>query len=364
MNISLRKSSLLLLAGVAAFLIAACGDSGPENGGASGEGFERVINVETRMLKAEPFVERLRLTGTTAANRDVIVAAEEAGVIREVLVDKGAMVRTGQPLARIDDRILRAEAERARAQAALATETWERRRRLFEEDRVGSELAYLEARYQAEQATAAFQALQERLDRTVVRAPIAGILEERSVEVGSMVSPGAEVGRIVEIDPIKITAGVPERFAPVVRPGAETTITFDILPGESFTRPIQYVASTVNPRNRTFLIELLLPNPGNRIKPEMIAGLEVVLGLRQDAVVVPQEALVRVEEGFVAYVVEGEGPGARARVRPVRTGPVQRNAVLIEEGLAPGDRLVVVGQKQLAEGDRVQVVRDRQGPNR
>jgi membrane fusion protein, multidrug efflux system len=358
-----RKACRFLLAAIASLLLAACGGGNDEAPPAE-DRFERVINVETLVLQATPFVERLRLTGTIMALRDVTVAAEEAGVIREVLVEKGTAVRAGQPLVRIDDRLLRAETERARAQAALATETWERRRRLFEEDRVGSELAYLEARYQAEQATAVLKSLEERLSRTTVLAPISGLLEDRLVEVGSMVAPGAAVARIVQIDPIKITAGVPERYAARIRPGSEAAITFDVLPGESFSRAIEYVGATVDPRNRTFPIELTLPNPGSRFKPEMIANLEVVLDTRTEAVVVPQEALVRVQEGFIAFVVEDEGTMARVSSRPVIPGPAQRNFVVIEQGLAPGDRLVVVGQKQLAAGDRVQVVREHQGGGR
>jgi membrane fusion protein, multidrug efflux system len=346
----------------ALLLIAGC--RGADEAPPAEERFARSINVETLVIRETPFTERLRLTGTTAAHRDVTVAAEESGVVRETMAEKGTAVKAGQPLIRIDDRVLRAETERARAQAALAAETWERRRRLYEEDRVGSELAYLEARSQAEQTAALLKSLEERLNRTTVRAPITGLLEDRPVEVGSLVAPGAPVARIVQIDPVKVTAGVPERHAPRIRPGGEVDITFDVLPGENFSRPIEYVGSTVDPRNRTFTIEITIPNPRERIKPEMIANLEVVLGARAAAIVVPQEALVRVEEGFIAFVVEDEGATAQVSARLVTLGPAQRNLVVIEQGLSPGDRLVVVGQRQLAAGDRVQVVREHQGENK
>ena len=105
--------------------------------------------------------------------------------------------------------------------ADLAKETWDRRKRLFEEDQVGSELAYLEAKYASEQATANLNVLEERLARTTIRAPIDGILDSREIEVGNMVAPGTPVARIVDNNPVKITAGVPERYAADVRTGAE-----------------------------------------------------------------------------------------------------------------------------------------------
>ncbi|MGD2069169.1 MAG: efflux RND transporter periplasmic adaptor subunit [Gemmatimonadota bacterium] len=349
---------VLVLAGTAC-VIAGCG--GTEADGAEGplvgdEGFARVVNVETEALAPRRFVEVIRLTGTVEANRDVTVSAEESGVVRELFVEKGSSVRPEQPIAKIDDRILRSQVDQAEAQAALAEETWQRRKRLYEEDGIGSELAYLEARYGAEQAKANLQTLRERLERTVVRAPIGGVLDDRMVEVGTMVNPGAPVARIVDLDPVKITAGVPERYATDVGRGAAATVTFDVLDDQLFEGSISFVGAAVNPRNRTFPVELTLPNPGRAIKPEMVANVEVTRRELQQALVVPQEALVRVEDGYVVFVVEEQAGAPVARMRPVTLGPSQRDEVVVTEGLEAGDRLVVVGQKQVAEGDRVRLV--------
>ena len=347
-----------LVAGVAA------GCSGDANAGdapAEAEVPVRVINVEVRPVTAQPFTEVIRLTGVVEANRDVVVSAEEMGVVRELMVDRGARVAEGDPLVRMEDRSLSAQVEQARAQASLARETWDRRKRLWEEDQVGSELAYLEARYASEQAAAALESLEERQARMTIRAPFAGVVEERNVELGSMVSPGTPVARIVSLNPVKIVSGVPERFSADVDRGARTTVTFDIFPGESYTGQIAFVGATVDPGNRTFPVELTLPNPGNRFKPEMVANVELVRGEMEAAIVVPQDALVRVEEGFVVFVVEGEGSQAVARSQPVEVAGSQRNQVVIREGLEVGDRLVVLGQQQVANGDRVNVVAVRDG---
>lgn len=362
MNVYLRDARKLL--GLALLMtIAACNGSveaGDTLSAAAEEpAFERVINVVVQELAPADFLEEIALTGTVQAARDVTVSAEESGVVRELMVARGAAVRAGEPILRIDDAVLRPQVERARAEATLAREQWERRRRLFEEDQVGSELAYLEARLTAEQAAAQLQVLEERLARTVVRAPFDGVIEERLVEVGSMVAPGAPVARVLQLNPLKITAGVPERYATDVRAGAGVRVAFDVIPGQTFDATVGFVGSAVNPSNRTFPVELTLPNAGGVVKPEMIANLSLVRRSLQGALVVPQEAVVRVSDGHALYVVRQEGDHEVVEARRVTLGPSQRNLVAIAGGVEAGERVVVVGQQQVAHGDRVRIVEAR-----
>jgi membrane fusion protein (multidrug efflux system) len=334
-------------------------------GGGQAEGSEeeseytRVLNVEVATVGITSFTEIIRLTGTVQADKDVVISAEESGVIREITVDKGSWVQAGQAIFRMDDELLKAQVEQAQAMSSLAREVWERRKRLYEEDQVGSELAYLEAKYAAEQATANLNLLEARLARTVIRAPIDGILDSREVEVGTMVGPGTPVARIVDNNPVRITGGVPERYATDVQAGAQVTVIFDVLPDEPFVGRISYVGAVVNPRNRTFPVELRLSNPGGLIKPEMVANVEVVRQTWEEAMVVPQEALIRVEAGYIVFVVENEGGVDLVGSRSVELGPAQQNEVVILSGIEAGDRLIVVGQQSVAAGDRVNVVRGR-----
>jgi len=337
-----------------------CGGAQAENTQEDEEaGYTRVLNVEVASVELSSFVEIIRVTGTVLADQDVTISAEESGVVREILVDKGNRVQAGDAIFRLDDELLSAQVDQARAMAKLAQETWERRKRLYEEDQVGSELIYLEAKYAAEQTAANLRLLEERLDRTVIRAPISGVLDSREIEVGTMVGVGTPVARIVDTNPVKISGGVPERYATDVRPGAGATVTFDVLPDETFEGRISYVGAVVDPRNRTFPVELRLPNPGGLIKPEMVANVEVVRRSLEEAVVIPQEALVRVEEGYVAFVVEMDAGAEIVRERPVELGPAQNNQVVVRSGLEPGERLIVVGQQSVAAGDRVNVVDER-----
>ena len=312
-------------------------------------------------MEAEPIVPRgftrsVRVTGVVQAMNDVMVSAEEGGVVVRIARDKGRAIRAGETILQLNDAVLRAQVATATAQSELAEEVWQRRRKLYEEDGIGSELSYLEAKYAAEQARGSLDALEERLARTTVRAPISGTLEARFVEVGTMVSPGTPVARIVHTGSIKIQAGVPERYALDVARGAGATVRFGVLSGRSFESSVTYAGATVDAQSRTFPVELVLPNPEGRIKPEMIADVEIVLEEMGDAIVVPQQALVSMEEGYVVFVVEGTGDAARAAMRPVEVSVTQGNELVVESGLEAGDRLVVVGQQGLTEGDRVREV--------
>ena len=351
----LARAGTLLAVPIA---VAACGSAQADGTADSeaGQEFVRMINVQVSPVEAGDFVEEIRLTAVATANQDVLLEAEESGTIRTLYVDRGDRVRGGDPVAKIDDRILRAQVEQARAAAELARQTWERRKRLWEEDRVGSEIAYLEARFSAEEAAAALDALEQRLANTVVRAPFTGIFDERHVDVGTTVSPGETVGRVVDLDPIKIVAGVPERYATDVEVGTPAELVFDVLDGRRYTATVGYVSATVDRQSRTFGIELEVENPGRAIKPQMVANLSVTRQRLEDAIVVPQDALVRTEDGYRVFVVVERDGEQVAEARDVEVGASRRNQVVVEEGLAEGERLVIVGQRTVADGDRVNVV--------
>jgi membrane fusion protein, multidrug efflux system len=340
---------------------AACGGAGHAAEGAAPDSvLARVISVEIETIEPAPFTDFVRIVGQATANRDVQVAAEESGIIRQLFVEKGAVVRAGQPIARIDDAVLRAQLERAQAQARLAEETWERQRRLWEDEQIGSEINYLNARYTAQTARASADELRARLGRTTIRAPIAGVLDARLVEVGSMVMQGTAVARIVDASSVKISGGVPERYAADIDRGAEMRLAFEGMQRAEYTGRVEYVGATLNEANRTFPIEVAVPNPGGVIRPGMVANLQVARRAGGDALLVPQGAVLRRETGYVVYVVAEQEGQPVAELRDVIPGASQRGRVVIEQGLEPGDRVIVVGQQQVSTGDRLRIVNGEQ----
>jgi membrane fusion protein, multidrug efflux system len=353
-----RFGSILVVAATACGGVA--GETMSDSAGAAGA--PRIVNVEVITAVAEPFEDVLTLTGTVEAERAVTAAAEESGVVREVIVEKGRRVRAGQPIVRIDDRVLRAQYDQARSEAALARETFNRQRRLWEDEKIGSEMNYLRARHEADAAAAVERVLAARLDRTMVRAPTAGVLDDRFVEIGSMVGPGSPVARIIAMDTLKVAAGVAARYAREIRVGSAVTLSINDLPDGEVTGLVRFVGATVNEHNRTFPVEIAIPNAAGTLKPGMIARVRLVRETLPDAVLVPREAVLRRENGYSVFLVR-EVDGRRvAQETPVVTGAGAQSRVVITAGVVAGDLIVVLGQHQVGHGDVVHIVAGERPP--
>ncbi len=346
--------SLVVAGGVVA---AGCGPSSQASEVAEGEGeFVKVVNVEVATLEPTEFTAYVRILGEVEAMNDITISAEESGVIERFYIEKGEPVRKGQPIAKIDDRVLRAQVEEADAAARLAAWRFDRQKQLWEEEQIGSELAYQEAKHAAQLQAARLKNLQARLDRTVLAAPITGIFDQRYVDAGERVDPGTQVARFVEVDRLKVVGGVPERFAPEVQRGDRAVITFDVLPDSSFEGDIGYVGSAIDTRNRTFPIEIVMDNPDQLLKPQMIAGVEIATERLEEALVVPQTSVLRTEDGYQVFIVVEEDGDLFARPRGVTLGPSYADLTVLESGIEAGERVIVRGQQLVEAGDRVRVV--------
>jgi membrane fusion protein (multidrug efflux system) len=352
-------AAILLL--VPPVLFAGCGSpdaTANTDDASAGNEYVKIVNVEIHTLAPSDFTSYVRITGAVEALEDVIVSAQESGVIERVIVDKGSRVRAGQPLVQIDDEILAAQVDEARASASLARERFERQRQLWEDEGIGSEIAFLQTKYDAESADARLAFLEARLARHTIRSPIAGLLDDRYVDVGEIVAPGTPVARVLTADRLKVVGGVPERFGPWVAEGGAAVLTFDVLPGQAFEGEIAFVGAAVDIRNRTFPIEILLDNPDGRLKPQMVANVRVATERLEDVIVVPRDVVLRTEDGYEVFVVgEGEA-GPIAMARAVELGAGFENQVVVAAGLATGDRLIVTGHQMVDAGDRVRDVGD------
>ncbi len=334
-------------------------ENSAENPGTSEEGemaVSRIVNVEVTPAATSDFTDYIRIVGEVEAWQDVTVGAEENGVIERFFLGKGTSVRQGQPIAKLKDDILTAQVEEARAVADLAREQYERQQELWQKDKVGSELAYLQAKSQAAATAARLNMLQARLSNTTVRAPIGGIFEDQYLEVGEMAAVGSPLVRIVRTDKVKITGGVPERFALSIHPGDSAQITFDILSHQQFVGRIDYVGSTVNPDSRTFPIEIVLDNPHHEIKPSMVANLRLVRVRLKEVIIVPRQVVQRMEDGYVVYVAQENRGEHFASTRPVHLGPAHGNQLVVDKGLSVGDLIITVGYQQVDEGSPIRLV--------
>ena len=349
------------LIAVAALLMSASGCSRGEAAAASdGDNADpttvRVVNVEAMPISLGEFVGYIRVTGEVEAMYDVTISAEESGRIERFLIEKGRRVGRGQAIAELENDLLSAQVDEARASARLAQEEYERQRQLWEQDSIGTEMAFLQRRYAAEMAQARLSSLEARLERTQIVAPVAGTFEDKFLEVGEMAMPGAAVARVVATNRVKIVAGVPERHARTVVVGDDALVTFDIFPDRQFVGQVSFAGASVDPRSRTFQIEIVLDNPDGMMKPAMVANLQVEREHLTDVIAVPQQVVLRSAEGYKVFVAEPEGDRYMARARTVTLGATSGDEVVIESGLEVGELLVTVGHQLVDDNSPIRIV--------
>ena len=313
----------------------------------------REVVVETLGTELRSFTEQVRVTGTVEALEDAIISAEVSGRV-ESIADRGTRVRKGQELVRLDDRIVRSSVEMARANYELAEDALRRQEPLLQ-DSIISQLHFNQIRTQRDQARSQLEQAEKQLSDSRISAPFSGRIEDRMVNTGELVNPGIPVLRLVNLDRVRINAGVPERYINDIREGSPVTVSLRSYSGEVLESVVRYAGSLIVPETRTFPVEIVMDNTTGLLKPEMVVNLSVTMKVWDDVLTVPRTALVRDEDGLQLFVVKRDGDFYKAEARRVKTGPASGAMIVIEEGLEPGDEVVVTGQTNVSDGDFVRV---------
>jgi membrane fusion protein (multidrug efflux system) len=347
-----RAIVIAWLLGIApALLFTACGDSEAQPGTEQQKSQEQITSVKVRSVKTEPFAETLSLTGYVQALDDIIVSTEEGGVLKEWKVSKGRRVRKGQVLVLMNDDVLKPMYEAAHAQYLTSQLNYEKQKKVYSEQAI-SELQFKTAEYTRDAAKAQADLALARLERSRIKSPVTGILDDRLMDRGELAPPGAPVARVVSIDRVKILIYVPERYAGTVERGAEVSFTVTSFPGETFAGKVSYVGAAVMIDNRSFPVELVVSNPGRILKPEMIAKATILQTAPRDAILLEDNVVQEMDQGKYVVYVEDNGT---ARERTVTLGRRNRSMVEITSGLNEGDRVIVVGQRNVFDGQSVTV---------
>lgn len=342
----------VLLSGVLV-LTGGCSDGEASKSDSNGRS-PQASRVETLRLEPTSFTDIIEVTGSVEALNDATLSAQTAGTVTS-LADRGARVAAGEPVATVDAEEARAAVEQARAQYELAQDRFERQKPLYQ-DSIISALEFEQVRSERNQAKAALDQAKKRLSNTRVEAPFTGTVEERFVETGEQVSPGARVARIVSTQQVRVTAGVPERYANDIHEGTPVQIDARRYNAGVRTAEVTFVGNTIDPESRTFTIEATVPNEEGALKPEMSVNLRVTRRTMEDALVIPRTAVVRDESGTHVYVVDRTDTIAVARNRDITLGPETGNRVVVDSGVSAGDEVITVGQNDVSPGAPVEVV--------
>jgi membrane fusion protein (multidrug efflux system) len=336
----------LAAAAAAAVILASCEKGQP----AAQATTERpAVPVETVTLEGRPFESYLQVTGTVKARSLIQVVAEEGGILREIRTDKGQPAEANAVLARLENQALNAALAQAVAALRQAELDASSRKVLFEKKAI-PENEYLASGFALDAARASSDLARTRADKLTIRAPIGGLVNARFVDLGAYVTPMSPVFELIDLERVRIVAGVAERHMSSVAVGTPARVTFDAYPLLAVDARVSYVSRKIDPANRTFDVEIEIANPDRKLAPDMVANVRIRSESLANRIVVPIDALVESEDGWHVFVEEG----SRARKVKVTKLDVYQDSVLVD-GLESGQRLITTGQQSLTDGDAVAV---------
>ncbi|MBL7560600.1 efflux RND transporter periplasmic adaptor subunit [Olleya sp. YSTF-M6] len=315
--------------------------------------------ITTIKAKEEVFDHVLELQGNVTTKNLLTITPEYNGILTNVYVKEGQRVSKGQTLAKIDDGGLSQQLAQLKIQSALAKTTFERQERLWNQ-KIGSEIQYLQAKSSFEAQEEAINQLQQQLNKTSVRAPFSGTIDDVITEKGSVVGAGqTPLMRIVNLNDMYIETDVPESYIPFVVKGKKVTVEFPVL-GTTIDTKIRQAGDVINAANRTFKVEVDVPNKDKTIKPNLTAKLKINDYTNPKAILIPQSIISENAEGEqYVYVVKDKKDDNKGTVSKViiKTGKTQGDVIEVLEGIAGGAELIQEGARSVKDGQTVKVIK-------
>ncbi len=322
---------------------------------------KRTPLITSVIIKEGVFNHFIELQGNVSTKKMAILSPEYAGILTKIYVKEGQAVTKDQVLAKIDDGNLTPQLAQLKLQADLAKTTYERQERLWKQ-KVGSEMQYLQAKTNYESQAKVVNQLQEQIEKTIVKAPFNGVIDEIITEQGNMVSPGSsQIMRVVNLAEMHIETNVPERHLKSVTKNKKVHVNLPVL-GETIHTTISQVGSFINPANRTFKIQVPIPNKDKMIKPNLTAKIKINDYTNEKALLIPQSIISENADGQqYVYVVENKkGNVGIAKKVFITTGESEGDHIEILEGITNGAEVVLEGARSVKEGQEVKVINQKQ----
>ena len=310
---------------------------------------EALVTVAT--IKDTIFNHYLDIQGSVDTKENILIQPEFSGTLTSLTVKAGDRVSKGQILGRVDDAGMSQQLASAENQYSLAKTTYERQKNLWDK-KIGSEIQFLQAQTQMISAQKAVAQIKAQLSKTVIRAPFTGTIDEVFVEKGQVVSPSAQgLMRIVNLANMYVATTVPESYIGKLKMGDLVDVYLTSL-GKTYKGKVRQVGNFINPNNRSFGIEVSLPNPDNLLRPNQVAKLKITDYTNKNAIVVPTGVIQKDGSGsnYVYVVQESNGKTGTAKKVIVEIGKSCENVTEIVSGLSTNDIIVVEGVNSISNG--------------
>ena len=310
--------------------------------------------VATYEVTPQEFNHFTSFQGTVKTMKNINVYPEMPGQLLEVLVVEGQKVEKDQVLARIDDGGLLAQLAQAKSQLLLAETVFNRQERLWSQN-IGSEIQFLQAKTQFESAEKAVDALSLQAEKSIVRAPFDGTVDQIFKEPGTIVAPGmgSELFRVVNIDEVYVEVDVPETHITSISEGSKVRVNLSAI-GEEVDARIARVSKVINPSNRSFTVEIPLDNHSGFIRPNLMASVAINDYSNKSAIMIPQSVVSENAEGQqYCFALEKSTGGYIAKRLIIETGKTSEDLIEVLEGVEKGALLITEGAKKVSDNQPV-----------
>lgn len=307
--------------------------------------------VSTTTVKDTLFNHYLEIQGNVDTKENILVQPEIPGTLVSLNVKAGQRVSKGQVLGRVDDGGSSQQVASLETQYQLAKTTFERQKNLWNQ-KIGSEIQYLQAQTQMISLQKSVAQAKAQLGKTVIRAPFTGTIDQVFVERGQVVSASPQgLMRIVNLSNMFVSTTVPETYIGKIKVGTEVDVFLTSL-GKTYKGKVRQVGNFINPSNRSFGIEVSVPNPENLLRPNQVAKLKIKDYVNKNAIIVPTNVIQ--EDGeknkFVYVVDNSNGKSGIAKKVIVNVGQSSDNVTEITSGLAANDVIVTEGINTISNG--------------
>lgn len=312
------------------------------------------IPVELATVAVGRIAEVVRAVGTLEANESVMIRPEIAGLVTRVLFTEGQAVEKGMVMIELDDSELKARLDEADAQLEIARLTYGRMKQLLESHNTFvSQQQIDQAISNLRTAEANHNLYRTRLSKTKIRAPFAGYVGIRRISPGDYVQSGQDLVNLEDIRTLKIDFKIPETFLNRLFVGQRVEVTTDAYPGHTFTGEVYALDPRVDSSSRAVRVRATIPNAGAQLRPGLFAHVKLVLQETDQALLIPEEAVVPQRDRTFVYRVQDD----IARWTEVSLGIREQGLVQVLGGLEKQDRVVRVGHQKLRDGARVAAAR-------
>lgn len=308
----------------------------------------RVI-VDT--IEKTEFAHYIEVQGKIDGDQNLAIYPEAMGVIEAIYVKPGQHVKKGQLLAKINDAAIAEQIKSVESNYYFVNDVFEKQKALWEQ-KVGSEMQYLQAKNNKESLESQLAALKRQQDMMLIKAPIDGTIEEAPIKIGQMAAPQFPVFRILSFGGLKVTSNVSEGYASKIKNGDELIIYLPDLKREIKAK-VNFSSKYINPVNRTFQIEGQITTDITNIKANMIAVLRINDYRNPNAIVIPVNLIQKDQDGNYVMVAKKSGNAVVAEKAPVQTGETYNGKTEIKGGLNDGDILITTGYLDLEKGQTI-----------